>query len=211
MVGSYRIARKLGQGGMGTVYMAVHPDIGSRVALKVLSRDCAGSPELVERFFTEARAVNLIRHESIINILDLAVLDDGRPYIVMEYLSGASLGDIIKQQGALPLGGTARLAGEVLDALGAAHATPIVHRDLKPDNIFVSPQGRAKVLDFGIAKLRPELSGRGGPTQTGSIMGTPQYMSPEQAMARGVDTRTDIYAMGIILFEAATGRRPFEA
>ncbi len=210
-LGSYRLAKLIGEGGMGLVYKAVNPEIGSRVAIKVLSRDCAGTPDLVERFFAEARAANLIRHENIINILDLARLSDDRPYIIMEYLDGAPLGDIIKEQGALPLGTLARLAGEVLDALGAAHAKPIVHRDLKPDNIFISPQGRAKVLDFGIAKLRPELSGRAGPTQTGSLMGTPHYMSPEQAIAKGVDTRTDIYAMGVILYEAATGRRPFSA
>jgi len=107
-----------------------------------------------------ARAANLIRHESIVNVLDLATLPDGRPYIVMEYLDGLPLADIFARRGALPLGSLARLAGEVLAALGAAHAKSIVHRDLKPDNIYVSPQGHAKVLDFGIAKLMPEMSGR---------------------------------------------------
>ena len=208
-LGSYRIAKLLGEGGMGLVYKGVHPEIGSRVAIKVLSRDVASSSEAVERFFAEAKAANLIRHDNIINILDLAMLDDGRPYIIMEYLDGASLGSILEEQRTLPLGSLARLAGEVLDALGAAHAAPIVHRDLKPDNIFVSPQGRAKVLDFGIAKLRPDLSGRSGPTRTGSLMGTPHYMAPEQATATGVDTRADIYSMGVILYEAATGTRPF--
>jgi serine/threonine-protein kinase len=208
-VGQYRIARLLGVGGMGRVYKAVHPQIGSRVAVKVLSRDCADNRELVDRFFAEARAVNLIRHENIINVLDLATLPDGRPYITMEYLDGQPLAEVMEQGGQLPLGSLARLVGEVLGALSAAHATGIVHRDLKPDNIFVSPQGRAKVLDFGIAKLMPELAGGHGPTRTGSLLGTPHYMSPEQANAQPVDARTDIYAMGVILYEGATGNRPF--
>jgi hypothetical protein len=209
-IGSYRVARLLGVGGMGRVYKGVHPGIGSRVAIKVLSHDCTQNRELVERFFAEARAVNLIRHEAIVNVFDLSTLPDGRPYIVMEYLDGASLADVLDTQGAQPLAGFARLVGQVLDALSSAHARAIVHRDLKPDNIFVSPQGRAKVLDFGIAKLMPELSGRTGPTRTGSLLGTPHYMAPEQAMARNVDPRTDVYAMGVILFEGVTGQRPFQ-
>ena len=208
-VGAYRIAKLLGVGGMGRVYKGVQPTIGSRVAIKVLSRECADRPDLVERFFSEARAVNLIRHESIVNVLDLAQLPDGRPYIIMEYLDGSPLADLVAKLGPMPLGGMARLIAEVLDALSAAHAKGIVHRDLKPDNIYVTPAGRPKVLDFGIAKLRPEMGGSA--TQTGSLLGTPHYMSPEQAMGKGVDLRTDIYAMGVILFECATGRRPFVA
>ena len=209
-VGAYRVARLLGVGGMGRVYKGVHPQIGSRVAVKVLSRECADRRDLVERFFAEAKAVNLIRHESIVNVLDLASLPDGRPYIIMEYLDGAPLASAIEgvpQRGPLPLGGVARLAVEVLDALGAAHAKGIVHRDLKPDNIFVTPAGRPKVLDFGIAKLLPELGG--SYTQTGSLLGTPHYMAPEQAAGRPVDHRADLYAMGVILFECATGAKPF--
>src|SRR5678815_1937666 len=197
-VGPYRVARLLGVGGMGRVYKGVHPQIGSRVAIKVLSRECSDRRDLVERFFSEAKAVNLIRHESIVNVLDLSTLPDGRPYIVMEYLDGAPLSDIIAKHGPLPLGGLARLAAEVLDALGAAHAKGIVHRDLKPDNIFVAPSGRPKVLDFGIAKLLPELGGTY--TQTGSLLGTPHYMAPEQALGKPVDFRTDIYAMGVIIY-----------
>jgi serine/threonine protein kinase len=210
-VGTYRVACLLGVGGMGRVYKGVHPTIGSRVAIKVLSRECTDNPELVERFFAEARAVNLIRHESIVNVIDLSSLPDGRPYIVMEYLDGAPLSDVITNSPNLPLGALARVLGEVLDALSAAHAKAIVHRDLKPDNIFVSPQGRAKVLDFGIAKLMPELSGRSAPTRTGSLLGTPHYMAPEQALAQPIDLRTDIYACGVILFEGATGTKPFRA
>ncbi|HEY4242235.1 MAG TPA: protein kinase [Kofleriaceae bacterium] len=210
-IGAYRVSRLLGIGGMGRVYKGVHPTIGSRVAIKVLSRECSDRRDLVERFFAEAKAVNLIRHESIVNVLDLATLPDGRPYIIMEYLDGAPLASIIEAgatRGPLPLGGIARLAAEVLDALGAAHAKGIVHRDLKPDNIFVAPSGRPKVLDFGIAKLSDTSHSA---TRTGSLLGTPHYMSPEQAAGRPVDHRADIYAMGVILFECSTGQKPFLA
>jgi serine/threonine protein kinase len=209
-VGAYRVARLLGIGGMGRVYKGVHPEIGSRVAIKVLSRECADRKDLIDRFFSEARAVNLIRHESIVNVLDLSRFADGRPYIVMEYLDGAPLAEIVARAGGtLPLGGLTRLVAEVLDALGAAHAKGIVHRDLKPDNIYITPTGRSKVLDFGIAKLLPELGG--SYTQTGSLLGTPHYMAPEQALGKPIDHRTDIYAMGVILYECVTGRRPFNA
>jgi serine/threonine-protein kinase len=209
-IGAYRVARLLGVGGMGRVYKGVQPQIGSRVAIKVLSRECADRRDLVERFFAEARAVNLIRHEAIVNVLDLASLPDGRPYIIMEYLDGAPLAAAIdgaRRAGPLPLGTIARLAVEVLDALGAAHAKGIVHRDLKPDNLFVTPSGRPKILDFGIAKLVPELGGSS--TRTGALLGTPHYMAPEQAAGRAIDPRTDLYAMGVILFECATGEKPF--
>jgi serine/threonine protein kinase len=194
---------------MGQVYKGVHPAIGSRVAIKVLSGDLARHASLVERFFSEARAVNVIRHENIVNVLDLAWLPDGRPYIVMEFLDGAPLSAVIRGRGALPLGSLVTLIREVLDALAAAHDSGIIHRDLKPDNIFVTPGGRAKVLDFGIAKLRPDVSQAQGATETGSILGTPHYMSPEQALGRAVDPRSDLYAVGIILFEGAAGRLPF--
>ena len=212
-IGAYRVARLLGIGGMGRVYKGVHPTIGSRVAIKVLSRECSDRRDLVERFFAEAKSVNLIRHESIVNVLDLATLPDGRPYIIMEYLDGAPLSGAIEAslqaRTPLPLGGLARLAAEVLDALGAAHGKGIVHRDLKPDNIYVAPSGRPKVLDFGIAKLTDNAPGTG--TATGSLLGTPHYMAPEQAAGRPVDLRADLYAMGVILFECATGQKPFTA
>jgi serine/threonine-protein kinase len=212
-VGAYRVARLLGVGGMGRVYKAVHPSIGSRVAVKVLSRECSDRRDLVERFFAEARAVNLIRHESIVNVLDLAMLPDGRPFIIMEYLDGAPLSTIVEMANTrgsrLPIGGTARVCGEVLEALQAAHDKHVIHRDLKPDNIFIAPSGRPKVLDFGIAKLSD--GGVGSSTKTGSLLGTPHYMSPEQASGRPVDHRTDVYAMGVILYECLTGQKPFVA
>ncbi len=209
-VGPYRVACRIGAGGMGQVYKGVHPGIASRVAIKVLVGDFARQQSQVERFFSEARAVNVIRHEGIVNVLDLAWLPDGRPYIVMEFLDGQPLSAVMRQRGALPLGSLVTLLAEVLDALVAAHAQGIVHRDLKPDNVFVSPGGHAKVLDFGIAKLRPDLGSGSDATATGSILGTPHYMSPEQALARGVDARADLYSIGVILFQGATGRLPFD-
>ena len=210
-IGAYRVARLIGLGGMGRVYKGVNPSIGSRVAIKVLSRDCAEDQELVDRFFAEAKAVNVIRHESIVNVLNLDRLPDRRPFIIMEYLDGKPLSKVISDRGPLPLGTFARIVGETLSALGAAHAAGIIHRDLKPDNIFVTPHGRAKVLDFGIAKLTGEVAGVSARTRDGSLMGTPHYMAPEQAQAKTVDPRTDIYSMGVILFEGITGRQPFEA
>ena len=211
-IGSYRIESIIGSGGMGTVYLGVHPSIGSRVAIKVLSRESFQEAQMVDRFFVEAKAVNAIHHENVVNILDMATLPDGRPYIVMEYLDGAPLSNVIKVRGPLPLGSLARAACEVLDALGAAHRAGIVHRDLKPDNIVITRNGRAKVLDFGTAKLMPTLDITQVQTQTGHVLGTPSYMAPEQILdSLTVDSRTDIYAMGILLFEGATGRKPFDA
>jgi serine/threonine protein kinase len=209
-VGSYRIAARIGAGGMGQVFRAVQPAIGSRVAIKVLSSDWSEHSTLVERFFMEARSANLIRHESIVSVLDLARLPDGRPYIVMEYLDGQSLAQLIGDRGRLPLGAAVRLLGEVCQGLAAAHDHGIVHRDLKPDNLWITPAGRAKILDFGIAKLAVEQAAKGPPlTATGAILGTPSYMAPEQAFGGTIDARTDIYALGVVLFEACTGRVPF--
>jgi len=209
-VGRYRLARLIGEGGMGRVYLAVQPAIGSRVAIKILSDQCARNPELLERFFAEARAVNLIRHESIVSVIDMAQLPDGRPFIVMEYVEGQTLAAIVGA-GPVPLGGLVQVMSEVLSALSAAHAIGIVHRDLKPDNILVTVEGHAKVLDFGIAKLAPELHQHLSPrTRTGALLGTPQYMAPEQISGSGsVDPRTDLYAAGVVLYELATGRQPF--
>src|SRR5260221_697557 len=205
----YRLAKLLGEGGMGRVYLAVQPAIGSRVAIKILSEQGAKTAELLERFFAEARAVNLIRHENIVGVLDMAVLPDGRPFIVMEFVEGQTLAEIVRTQQA-PIGGVVQAMGEVLGALAAAHAIGIVHRDLKPDNIIVTVEGHAKVLDFGIAKLAPNLRDVAPQTKTGAILGTPAYMAPEQISgAANVDARTDVYACGVVLFEAVTGRQPF--
>ncbi len=210
-VGSYRIARHIGQGGMGAVYLGVQPAIGSRVAIKVLSPGAASTAGMVDRFFSEARAVNVIRHEGIVNVLDLSRLPDGRPYIVMEYLEGGPLSEHFAAHRPFPLGTLCRIGFEVASALEAAHAHGVTHRDLKPDNVFVTHMGRVKVLDFGIAKLKPELGGQSDVTRTGALLGTPHYMSPEQARGQPADPRSDFYSLGVILYEGATGRRPFEA
>jgi len=209
VVGRWRVTRLIGAGGMGRVYEAVQPEIGARVAIKVLRADSTPDRHSGERFFNEARAVNLVRHENIVDVIDLAYLPDGSPYIVMEYLDGASLAALFKRGSGIALGVLARVVGEVLAALEAAHGKGVVHRDLKPDNVFVSPSGRVKVLDFGIAKLARD----GGPlkTQTGMLLGTPAYMAPEQARSQPVDARADLYAAGVILYEGATGAPPFVA
>jgi predicted Ser/Thr protein kinase len=204
LIGRYRVERLLGRGGMGRVYLGIHTEIGSRVAIKVLAEDLADSADLLERFFAEARTVNLIHHENIIAVIDLDRMANGRPYIVMEYIEGASLRELI-DAGPPPLGGVVHAMLEVLLALGAAHAAGIVHRDLKPDNVMLASSGRAKVLDFGIAKLVAE----GPRTRTGARLGTPEYMAPEQILGAPVDTRADLYAAGVMLFELCTGERPF--
>jgi serine/threonine protein kinase len=215
-VGEYRVLRKIGEGGMGAVYAAVQPVIGKRVAIKVLAQHIASHPDLVRRFVDEARAVNKIGHPNIVDIFSFGWLPDGRHYFAMEFLDGHSLADRMKSQGpeeGIPLPERRRLLRQICQALQAAHRQGIVHRDLKPDNIWVVelPHGEsyAKLLDFGIAKLTGEQEG-GNRTQTGVLMGTPAYMSPEQCKGVGVDHRTDIYALGTILYEMFAGRLPFE-
>ena len=205
-VARYRITRLLGKGGMGRVYLAVHPEIGSRVAIKVLSDEWADAPDVLDRFFAEARTVNLISHDNIIKVLDLDRTPAGRPYIVMEYVEGKTLREVIAL-GEAPLGGVAHVMTEVLLALEAAHRAGVVHRDLKPDNVMVTASGHAKVLDFGIAKLATDRSLR---TRTGAAVGTPPYMAPEQILGEPLDGRTDLYAAGVMLYELVTGTRPFD-
>jgi len=209
MVGRWRIERVLGEGGMGRVYLAVQPVMGGRVAIKVLSESCSQDAELVDRFMVEARVVNVIRHENIVNVIDLSQLDDGRPYLVMECVSGVTLGELARR-GPQPLGLVTKVVSEVLSALAAAHAHGVIHRDLKPGNVLVTAEGHAKVLDFGIAKIQDSMRRVDSPhTRTGSIMGTPAYMSPEQVRSGEVDGRADLYAAGVMMFEAITGNLPF--
>jgi len=210
MVGSFRVMRALGRGGMGTVYLAEHPIIGSKVAIKFLHESMSADAELVGRFYDEARVVNLIGHENIVGIFDLNTIPPNRYYIVMEYLEGETLTALIRRG---PVDG--RVAVEILlqlcDALHCAHGRGVVHRDLKPDNVFLlktrAQSHFVKLVDFGIAKLRDRPSG--GHTAVGMIVGTPEYMAPEQCDNRPVDARTDVYALGVIAYELATGELPF--
>ena len=213
-VGEYQVTGKLGEGGMGTVYAGLHPVIGKKAAIKVLSAQLSHDAAIVQRFVQEARAVNQIGHRNIVDIFAFGQLPSGRQYFVMELLTGQSLRERL-EKGAMPYGEALVVLVEVCDALMAAHAEGIVHRDLKPDNIFLAEnkagERNVKLLDFGIAKLLN--AGEGGAplrqTNTGVPMGTPLYMSPEQCLGRAVDARTDVYALGVILFEIFTGKLPF--
>ncbi|HEY2904068.1 MAG TPA: serine/threonine-protein kinase, partial [Polyangia bacterium] len=210
-VGEYKIEMVIGRGGMGVVYVATQPVIEKRVAIKVLNAQYSGEPALVRRFIDEARAVNRIRHANIIDIFSFGQLPDGRHYFVMEYLVGDTLAERLERND-LRLEEVPIFLAQICDALDAAHAESIVHRDLKPENIWiVTPRRGAsfvKLLDFGIAKLL--AADNQSVTQTGVLMGTPHFMSPEQCHGRGIDHRTDIYAMGVLLYRLYTGEMPFK-
>ena len=219
-LGAYKVVSRLGAGGMGEVYLAHHTRIDRRAAIKVLLPELSSNQEIIDRFFSEARATSSIHHRGIVEVLDCDVHPSGRAYIVMELLEGDSLAGRLTRDRTFgrDLNRLLAVTGAIADALGAAHAKGIVHRDLKPDNVFLEnepgqPFGfRVKILDFGIAKLMSadpdgKVSAR---TRTGSLMGTPAYMSPEQCRgASRVDHRTDIYSLGCIVYEMLAGRLPF--
>ena len=212
--GRYRVIELLGEGGMGKVYLAEHVEIGKRVALKVLHPSYSRMPDLVERFRREARAASKIGHPNIVDVTDSGTTSDGSVYFVMEYLEGVELGNIIEREGAVDTARALRIASQICRALAAAHAQGIVHRDLKPENVFlITREGAAdvvKVLDFGIAKTtEAEAARERRLTSPGMAMGTPEYMSPEQAAGRPADARCDIYALGAILYEMTTGKAPY--
>ena len=217
-IGNYLVRQKLGEGGMGSVYLAEHPHIGKKVALKVLHAEFASNQDVVSRFFNEAKAVNDIGHPNIVDIIDYGVIQgglggEGMVYFIMEFLGGHTLSDLLRRESPLSPERALTIALSVGDALSASHKCGIVHRDLKPDNIMLVQRGRekdfVKLLDFGIAKLTGDQPGSRR-TRTGIVMGTPAYMSPEQCEGRGnVDHRTDIYALGIVIYEMITGRVPF--
>ena len=215
-IGTYKILRELGEGGMGKVYLAQHQVIGRLAAIKLLLPEFSANEEMVGRMCNEARMTSLIRHPGLVDVYDFGRLPNGSAYIVMEYLEGETLSALLVRNGPLAPDVARALARQVAAAVGAAHGKGIVHRDLKPDNIFIVADEeldigvRARVLDFGIAKLGAGLAGGGHRTRTGSMMGTPIYMSPEQCRGAGsVDARTDIYSLGCILFEMLTARQLF--
>jgi serine/threonine-protein kinase len=214
--GKYRIVDLIGVGGMGSVFEGENERIRRRVAIKVLNAKAAASKDAVERFEREAQAAGLVGSDHILEVLDLGALPSGEHFMVMEYLDGETLGARIKHMGAMTPHQVVPLVRQALAGLAAAHAAGIVHRDLKPENLFVCKEkaGYAdfvKIIDFGVSKFN-KMGGEGlSMTRTGAVMGTPYYMSPEQARGSQVDARSDLYAMGVILYEAVTGQVPFHA
>jgi serine/threonine-protein kinase len=218
-VGEYRVTGPLGRGGMGIVYAGVHPILGRKVAIKILSHHMAQRDEASARFLQEARAASALRHPNIVDVFAFGQLPDGRYYQVMELLEGESLRSLLDRTGAVPPAWARTIIGGVLAGLSAAHRKGVVHRDIKPDNIFIcTPIGDAdlspadvKILDFGVAK-HDTGGGMSIKTRTGTTLGTPAYMSPEQCRGMAtVDARTDIYAAGVLLFEMLAGRTPFQS
>jgi serine/threonine-protein kinase len=209
-LGNYRLGAKLGSGSMGVVFVGEHQRIARRVAVKFLIPELTRDPLVLQRFFNEARATSLIRHPGIVEVFDCGVDANGRAYIVMEHLEGETLGDRLRRTRKLPWVEATAIAGQVADALGAVHKKRIIHRDLKPENIFlVGDAAAVKVLDFGVAKLQV-LDAPIRLTIRGMLMGTPEYMSPEQCKgSEDIDHRADIYALGCILFEMLSGNPPF--
>jgi len=210
MVGEYMVERTIAEGGMGAIYAGIHPVISKRVAIKVIAKRYAADPKAVARFVLEARSVNQIGHHNIVDIFSIGELDDRRNYLVMELLDGLALSQILLKAKRLKPGEVLPVYEQLCDALDAAHKKGFIHRDLKPDNIIVlrrPPRPFIKILDFGLAKLRGALVSNN--TEVGTVLGTPEYMAPEQCRGAPVDARTDIYALGVMLFELVTGQKPF--
>jgi serine/threonine-protein kinase len=215
-IGNYIVQSKVGDGGMGVVYVAAHPRLGRQVAIKVLRPGSEDYPERVARFFNEARAAHEIKNQHIVEILDFGDLPEGRPYLTMEWLDGRSLASVVANGRPVPWRRAFHIISGIAEALNGAHAAGIIHRDLKPENIFLVTRGDdpdfVKVLDFGIAKMIQGLSNESMKTATGQIMGTPAYMAPEQCRGDAtIDHRADIYSLAVIAYELVSGRLPFTA
>jgi tRNA A-37 threonylcarbamoyl transferase component Bud32 len=204
--GRYKLVSKLGSGGMSTVYLAVDETLDREVAIKVLHREISDQPDQLERFRREARAVARLSHPNLVGVID-AGEDGGHPYIVFEYVPGQTLKKRIDEQGRLGLDEATAYAIEIGRGLACAHAARLIHRDVKPQNVLIDAEGRAKITDFGIAR---SLEAH-GLTATGRVLGTTDYVSPEQAMGQPVDARTDVYSLGVVLYEMLVGDVPFKA
>src|SRR5918994_2117593 len=202
--GRYRLHAPVGSGGMSTVYRAFDSTLERRVAIKLMHRDIAGDSDQLERFRREARAVAQLSHPHIVGVID-AGEDEGRPYIVFEYVEGETLKERIRRMGRLPMDEAIAYAIEIARALGAAHARQIVHRDIKPQNVLVDEEGSAKVTDFGIARSMDDS----GLSAEGGVLGTTDYVSPEQALGHDFNGQSDIYSLGVVLYEMLTGDVPF--
>src|ERR671920_1137574 len=202
--GRYRLDAQIGSGGMSTVYRAFDLTLERPVAIKLMPREIASDSDQLERFRREARAVARLSHPHIVGVID-AGEDEGRPYIVFEYVEGETLKERIRRSGRLPVDEAIAYAIEITRALGAAHARGIVHRDIKPQNVLIDEEGMAKVTDFGIARSLDEE----GLTADGRVLGTTDYVSPEQALGHAVNGQSDIYSLGVVLYEMLTGDVPF--
>src|SRR6185295_16988011 len=203
--GRYRVIKRLGSGGMADVYLVEDQDLGRQVALKLLYRHLAEDVQFVERFRREASSAAGLQHPNIVSIFDRGEWN-GTYYIAMEYVEGHTLKEVIRERGPAPPEAASDILLQILRAARFAHQRGVVHRDLKPQNVLIDGDGRVQVADFGIAR-----AGASDMTETGSIMGTAQYLSPEQAQGRPVDARSDLYSIGIVLYEMLTGRVPFDA
>ena len=218
VAGKYVVERVLGTGGMGIVVAARHEQLEQLVAIKLMRDDAVGNDDAVARFLREARAAAKLRSEHVARVLDVGTLESGAPYMVMEYLEGSDLAQVLASRGPMSIEETVRLLLQACEAVAEAHAAGIIHRDLKPQNLFlahaVDGSPKLKVLDFGISKAIGQANVGHGANLTGTrvMLGSPYYMAPEQMMSsRDVDERVDIWALGIVLFELLTGRCPFEA
>lgn len=210
--GRFRVQEFIGEGGMGEVYRGIHEPLGQEVAIKVLKREHAQDKRMEARFRREARSASRVQHRNVVGIFDTGQLDDGRLYLVMEYIRGRSLVDVLDEEGALPAARALRLGIQIADAMAAAHGMGIMHRDLKPENIVVmdTPEGElVKVLDFGLARMVEIQSAEEKITMSGEVFGTPVYMSPEQCFGEDLSYTTDVYSFGVCLFEMLTGEVPF--
>jgi|HubBroStandDraft_1064217.scaffolds.fasta_scaffold01162_12 eukaryotic-like serine/threonine-protein kinase len=215
VAGKFRLDAMIGQGGMGSVWSATHLGLGNRIAIKLVSREFVRSPDALRRFDAEAKAAARLQSRHVVQVYDSGTLDDATPYIAMELLSGQNLQGRIEASGPVSLAESVDILAQCCKGLGRAHALGIVHRDIKPDNIFLaqSPDDEGytvKILDFGVAKLSQASDRDGSTTKTGTVLGTPLYMSPEQARGlRGIDHRTDIYSLGLVAYTMLTGRVAF--